>query len=73
MNFDVSSFVYQVRDGLAIEVSVSDIRLYSLKHADSCFVELDESAVVKLAKSEQLKDLTWLRSKLVNTNRFIKK
>jgi hypothetical protein len=50
-------------------ISVCNEWLDHLDHVPGSFVELDEHAVVQLSQSEELQDLLWLWSKLVDTKR----
>jgi hypothetical protein len=67
VNLSISSLVDESSDGLSGWVSIGDEWLDNLKHVLGGFVELDEDSVVDLSESEQLQDLLWLWSKLVNT------
>jgi len=68
INFSVSSLVDEVRDNLSRWVAKGNKRLDLLEHVKSGSVDSDESSVVDLSKSEQLEDLSDLRSKMVDTS-----
>jgi len=63
-----TSLVNQVRDGMSGGISESDIRFDLLDHVKGSSVDSDEGGVVDLSESEQLKDLSDLRSQIVNTS-----
>jgi len=63
-----TSLVDQVRDGVSSGISEGDIRFDLLDHVKSSSVNSDEDTVVDLSKSEQLEDLSDLRSQIVNTS-----
>jgi len=68
INFSVSSLVDQVRDNLSGWVAEGDERLDLLEHVEGGSVDSDEDGVVELSKSEQLEDLSDLRSVIVDTS-----
>lgn len=63
-----TSLVDQVRDSVSGRISVSDVRFDLLNHVKSSSVDSDEGGVVNLSESEQLKDLSDLRSQIVDTS-----
>ena len=67
VNLTVSSLVDQVSNGLSGWESVSHEWLDDSDHVPGGLVKLDESTVVELSQSEELQDLLWLWSKLVDT------
>ena len=67
IDLSVSSLVDQLGDVLSGWVAESDEWLDDLDHVPGGLVELDEDAVVELSKSEELQDLLWLWSELVDT------
>jgi len=68
VDLTVSSLVDQVRDGVLGGITVSNKRLDLLDHVKSSSVDSDEDSIMYLSKSEQLKDLSDLGSKVVNTS-----
>lgn len=72
VNLTGSSLVDELGDGLSSWVSIGDEWLDHLEHVGGGLVQLDEDTVVDLSKSEQLQDLLWLWSKLVDTIKVIK-
>jgi len=62
VDLTVSSLVDHVGDGVSSGVAESDIRFDLLDHVKSSSVNSDEDTVVDLSKSEQLEDLSDLRS-----------
>jgi len=63
-----TSLVDQVRDGVSGGISESDVRFDLLDHVKSSSVDSNEGSVVDLSESEQLKDLSDLRSQIVDTS-----
>jgi len=63
-----SSLVDEFLDGLKVGVSVSDVRLNKLEHVKSSLVQSKEGGIVDLSQSEELKDLSGLRVKSVDTS-----
>jgi len=55
-----STFVDKILDGGASGVAVSDVRFDQSEHSDGGFVQLHESAVVKLTKTKELHDFLGL-------------
>ena len=67
VNLTVSSLVDQLRDGGSGWESVGHEWLDHSDHVPGGLVKLNESTVVELSQSEELQDLLWLWSKLVDT------
>jgi len=67
-DLSVTSLVDQIRDELLSGESESDIRLDFLEHIQSSSIYSDKGGVVDLSESEQLKDLSDLRSQMVDTS-----
>ncbi len=67
INLTVSSLVDQVGDGVSGWETVSHEWLDNSNHVPGSLVKLDESTVMELSQSEELQDLLWLWSKLVDT------
>ena len=67
VNLTVSSLVDQLGNGGSGWETVSHEWLDDSNHVPGGFVKLDEHSVVQLSQSEQLQDLLWLWSKLVDT------
>lgn len=67
-----SSLVNKILDHMSGWVSESDMRLNNSNHVPCSFVKLDEHTVVQLSQSEELQNLLWLGSKLVDTKEKIK-
>ena len=67
INLTVSSLVDQVGNGRSGWESVSHEWLDDSDHVPGSLVELNESTVMELSQSEELQDLLWLWSKLVDT------
>jgi len=63
-----SALVNEVVDGLHVGVAPGDVRLDDAQHLERRLVQLDEDAVVDLAKAEQLHDLSRSRVDLVHTS-----
>jgi hypothetical protein len=68
IDLSVSSLVDQIRNEVSGGVAKGDIRFNLLKHIQSGSVYSDQSGVVDLSKSEQLEDLSDLRSQMVDTS-----
>jgi len=66
-DLDETSLVDQLTDSLQIWGSPGDLRLADPEHVESGLVQLDEHAVVDLAKTEQLESLLNLGGDLVDT------
>ena len=52
-----SSLVNEFADRLEVRVAPGDVRVSDPQHAQRCLVQLHESGVVDLTKTEQLEDL----------------
>jgi len=63
-----TSLVDHVGDGVSGGVTESDIRFDLLDHVKGSSVDSDEGGVVDLSESEQLEDLSDLRSQMVDTS-----
>lgn len=63
----ISSLVDELGDGLSGWVTEGDVWLNNTDHVPGGLVKLDKNTVVELSKSEELQDLLWLGSKLVDT------
>jgi len=63
-----TSLVDQVRDSVSGGETVSDKRFDLLEHVKGSSVNSDQSGVVDLSESEQLEDLSDLRSQIVDTS-----
>jgi len=68
VDLTITSLVDQVRKSMSGGITESDIRFDLLDHVKSSSVNSDEGSVVDLSKSEQLEDLSDLRSQIVDTS-----
>lgn len=62
-----TSLVHQLSDGGQVRVTVSNVWLSQLEQLRGSLGDLDEDTGVDLSQSQQLQDLSWLRSHLVDT------
>lgn len=62
-----ATLVDQFLHALQVGVSVGDVRLDALKHANGGVVELDEDAVLDLAQTQKTQDLLFFRGHGVDT------
>ena len=67
VNLTIASLVDELGDGLSGWVTEGDVWLDDSDHVPGGLVELDEHAIVQLSKSQELQDLLWLWSELVDT------
>lgn len=67
VDLGVTTLVDELSDGSKGWVSVSDVRLDKLEQLCGSFGNLDESGSVDLVESQELEDLSWLWSNLVDT------
>ena len=67
VDLTVSTLVDEVRDGLQVRFTVSDVRVDHLKQLGGSLIQTDEDSVVDLTKTQQLKDFLDLRGNTVDT------
>lgn len=67
VNLSVTALVDKLTDGLEVGVTVGNVGVDDGKHLLGSLGETDESAVVDLDQTEELKDLARLRGDLVDT------
>jgi len=63
----VTSLVDEFLNGVSRWETIGDKWFDHSEHVPSGLVKLNEDTVVQLSQSEELQDLLWLRSKLVDT------
>ena len=63
----VPSLVDELSDRLEVGIAVCNVRVNDGEHLLSGFGEFDEDAVIDLEETEELEDLAWLGSNLVDT------
>jgi len=68
VDLSVSSLVDHVGDSVSGGISESNIRLDLLDHVEGGSVNSDKGGIVDLSESQQLKDLSDLRSQIVDTS-----
>jgi len=56
LDFSISTFVYQIPNGLQVGVTPGDVRVRETQHIQGGLVELHEDSVVDLTDAEQLHD-----------------
>lgn len=66
-NLTVTSLVDQLSHGSQVRVTVSDVWLSQLEQLRSSLGDLNKDTGVDLGQSQQLQNLSWLRSDLVDT------
>ena len=69
IDFTVTSLVDKFLNGVSRWETIGDKWFDHSEHVPSGLVKLNEDTGVKLSQSEELQDLLWLRSKLVDTKR----
>ena len=67
VNLTETSLVDQLSDGSQVRVTVGDVWLSQLEQLRGSLGDLDEDTGVDLGQSQQLQNLSWLRSDLVDT------
>lgn len=67
VNLTETSLVDQLSDGSQVRVTVGDVWLSQLEQLRGSPGDLDEDTGVDLGQSQQLQNLSWLRSDLVDT------
>ena len=67
VNLTISSLVNELGNGLSGWITEGDVWLDDSDHVPGSLVELDEHTVVQLSESEELEDLLWLWSELIDT------
>ena len=67
VNLSISTLVDQTTDGLQVGITVGNIRLDQLKHLRGSLVKTNKDTIVDLQKTQKLKNLTRLRSNVVDT------
>ena len=60
VNLSVTTFVYELTDGLQVGVTIGNVWFYQAQHVDGCFVAADKHTVVDLSQAKQLQDLAGL-------------
>jgi len=63
----VTTLVDELADGLQVGVTIGDVWVDDGEHLRGSLVQADENTIVDLEQTQQLEDLTWLRSDLVDT------
>lgn len=71
VDLPISTFVDELTDRLEVWVAVGDVWVYDRKHFLSSLGQTDENAIVDLEKAEQLENLSWLGSNLVDTEQSL--
>lgn len=66
----ISSLVDQLLDRFQIWVSPCDVWLSNSQHVDGGLVQLDESSIVDLSKTQQLENFPWFRWYTIDTARI---
>ena len=66
MELAISALVDELTDGLEVGITPCDVRIGDTQHAQRRLVQLDESSVVDLTQTQQLKDLSREKIKCFN-------
>ncbi len=68
VDLEISSLVHELAHSGQRRVSESNIWSDSSEHLGNWTIDLQENTIMELLQSEELQDLSWLRSHLVNTD-----
>jgi hypothetical protein len=67
VNLSISTLVDQFLDSLEVRITISNVRVNDLEHFNGCLCKLDKDSIVDLEQTQQLQNLFWLWSNLVDT------